>query len=48
MKNIKITDFAGKEISFFCQMLCEGDKTYPDPGDCPVCGMHLKKLEVKP
>jgi heavy metal translocating P-type ATPase len=27
-------------------MLCEGDKTYPLPGDCPVCGMHLKLLEV--
>ena len=27
-------------------MLCEGDKTYPAPGECPVCGMHLKKLEA--
>ena len=30
---------------YYCTMLCEGDKTYPEPGDCPVCGMHLKKLE---
>jgi Cu2+-exporting ATPase len=22
-------------------MLCEGDKTYPEPGYCPVCGMDL-------
>ena len=22
-------------------MHCEGDKTYPSPGDCPVCGMDL-------
>jgi heavy metal translocating P-type ATPase len=22
----------------------EGDKTYPEPGDCPVCGMHLVKV----
>lgn len=30
---------------YYCTMLCEGDKTYPEPGDCPVCGMHLKKEE---
>ncbi len=33
---------------YYCTMLCEGDKTYPEPGDCPVCGMHLKKLEATP
>ena len=27
--------------SYFCPMHCEGDKTYDQPGDCPVCGMHL-------
>lgn len=26
-------------------MHCEGDKTYVKPGDCPVCGMHLKIKE---
>ncbi|MEM8845203.1 MAG: heavy metal translocating P-type ATPase [Pseudomonadota bacterium] len=26
---------------FYCPMHCEGDKTYPKPGDCPVCGMDL-------
>jgi Cu2+-exporting ATPase len=26
---------------FYCPMQCEGDKTYPEPGDCPVCGMDL-------
>jgi len=30
---------------YYCTMLCEGDKTYDKPGDCPVCGMHLKKEE---
>jgi Cu2+-exporting ATPase len=30
---------------YFCPMRCEGDKTYDKPGDCPVCGMHLKKEE---
>jgi Cu2+-exporting ATPase len=35
-----------KGDKYYCTMLCEGDKTYPEPGDCPVCGMHLKKLEA--
>lgn len=30
---------------YYCPMRCEGDKTYDQPGDCPVCGMHLKKEE---
>jgi heavy metal translocating P-type ATPase len=34
----------GKE-KYYCPMRCEGDKTYDKPGDCPVCGMHLKKVE---
>ena len=33
---------------YYCLMHCEGDKTYDKPGDCPVCGMHLKKEEAKP
>ena len=32
--------------TFYCPMRCEGDKTYDEPGDCPVCGMHLIE-EVK-
>lgn len=27
-------------------MRCEGDKTYDEPGECPVCGMHLQKEET--
>ncbi len=27
--------------TFYCPMRCEGDKTYEEPGDCPVCGMDL-------
>ena len=27
--------------TFYCPMQCEGDKTYPEPGDCPICGMDL-------
>jgi heavy metal translocating P-type ATPase len=30
---------------YYCPMHCEGDKTYEKPGECPVCGMHLKKEE---
>ncbi len=29
---------------YYCPMRCEGDKTYNEPGDCPVCGMHLVKV----
>src|SRR5690606_9212955 len=33
---------AGKGTgTFYCPMHCEGDKTYDQPGDCPVCGMDL-------
>ncbi|WP_339706872.1 heavy metal translocating P-type ATPase [uncultured Kriegella sp.] len=28
-------------VTFYCPMHCEGDKTYDAPGDCPVCGMDL-------
>lgn len=35
-----------KNEKYYCTMLCEGDKTYPKPGDCPVCGMHLQKLQA--
>lgn len=28
---------------YYCPMQCEGDKTYDQFGDCPVCGMHLQK-----
>ena len=27
--------------TWYCPMHCEGDKTYDQPGDCPVCGMVL-------
>ncbi|MEZ5003873.1 MAG: heavy metal translocating P-type ATPase [Chitinophagales bacterium] len=26
---------------YYCPMHCEGEKTYDQPGDCPVCGMDL-------
>ncbi|MCB8995512.1 MAG: copper-translocating P-type ATPase [Bacteroidales bacterium] len=36
---------AESQDNYYCTMLCEGGKTYNEPGDCPVCGMHLKKVE---
>lgn len=35
---------SAKAEAYICAMRCEGDKTYPKPGDCPVCGMHLVKV----
>src|SRR5882762_3586374 len=32
-----------QQTQYYCPMLCEGDKKYPKPGNCPVCGMHLVK-----
>jgi Cu2+-exporting ATPase len=40
------TPVAKSESKYYCPMHCEGDKTYDKPGDCPVCGMHLKKEET--
>lgn len=33
----------GNDADYYCPMLCEGDKRYAKPGDCPACGMHLVK-----
>ncbi|MGQ9651934.1 MAG: efflux RND transporter periplasmic adaptor subunit [Phycisphaerae bacterium] len=29
---------------YSCPMKCEGDKTYEEPGNCPVCHMKLDKI----
>jgi membrane fusion protein, copper/silver efflux system len=29
---------------FHCEMECEGEKTYPAPGNCPICEMKLTEL----
>ncbi|MEP3387214.1 MAG: heavy metal translocating P-type ATPase [Reichenbachiella sp.] len=39
----KNMDSTGK---YYCPMLCEGDKKYDKPGDCPKCGMDLVKEEA--
>lgn len=32
---------------YACPMRCEGDKTYPQPGKCPKCGMALKEVAAR-
>lgn len=32
-------------VQYACPMKCESEKTYSDPGKCPVCGMALKKVD---
>lgn len=32
-------------LAYQCPMKCEGEKTYNEPGTCPVCKMDLQKLE---
>lgn len=34
-------------ILYQCPMKCEGDKTYNEPGRCPVCGMYLAPVKDK-
>ncbi|MFP9098338.1 copper-transporting P-type ATPase [Flavobacterium sp. RHBU_24] len=35
--------------TYYCPMMCEGDKVYDKPGHCPVCGMNLEKVpETRP
>ena len=35
----------GFKGEYYCPMHCEGNKTYPEPGNCPVCGMDLIPLK---
>lgn len=41
-----VTPIKGSKGLYYCPMRCEGDKTYDQPGECPVCGMDLKKDET--
>ncbi len=34
----------GEITQYYCPMKCEGDKTYDEPGTCPVCHMDLKPV----
>src|SRR5881394_1240332 len=33
---------------YYCPMRCEGEKTYEQPGRCPVCKMKLKPVADAP
>src|SRR4030042_3483072 len=44
MNNPENKTESDSSIKYFCPMKCEGEKTYNHAGDCPVCGMHLKKI----
>lgn len=37
-------DHSTEASAYACPMKCEGDKTYPAPGTCPVCKMALKPV----
>src|SRR5690625_6069951 len=41
-QTLSATSSAGQ---WACPMQCEGDKTYDQPGDCPVCGMDLVPVQ---
>ena len=32
--------------AYQCPMKCEGEKSYPQPGSCPVCKMDLQAVEM--
>lgn len=36
--------FKDKKGEYFCPMFCEGDKTYDSDTGCPVCHMHLERI----
>lgn len=40
-KEEALPDPSNSNARYHCPMNCEGDKTYPEPGSCPVCGMGL-------
>jgi Cu+-exporting ATPase len=40
----KMEEMPNAPGKYHCPMHCEGDKVYDEAGDCPVCGMHLKKI----
>lgn len=41
VENIQGASKDQQEARFQCPMNCEGNKTYNQPGECPVCNMQL-------
>lgn len=44
-ENMEKTDQHAEHTHYQCPMKCEGEKTYEEPGTCPVCEMDLKEVE---
>jgi len=44
MKESENTSQPGSSTRYICPMKCEGDKTYNQPGKCPVCNMNLVQV----
>ncbi len=42
-KEVSVT-VDGETSTYACPMKCEGEKTYPVAGKCPVCGMNLEPV----
>ncbi len=42
----KTVKLQAQEVVFYCPMRCEDEKTYKEPGQCPVCGMDLIAQEL--
>lgn len=36
-----------KDVAYHCPMQCEGNKTYGQKGNCPICNMDMVKVENK-
>lgn len=45
-ENKATTEQTSSHEIYQCPMKCEGDKTYDKQGQCPACGMDLKKTEA--
>lgn len=35
-----------QEAKYQCPMNCEGNRTYNQPGECPVCTLQLVKVGI--
>ena len=45
MKNSENKTESYSKIKYTCPMKCEGTKVYDQPGNCPVCKMHLVPVD---
>ena len=38
-------DHTQTSVKYACPMKCEGEKTYNEKGECPVCHMDLEEVK---